>query len=108
MLNWDFNQKAGEATYVDHEGKEWIYHLYQGNAYLIETAEWEENGQNMYTVSKFALDKKHLEKQIAEGDYNRRYAKLVRLTINKSACHKAYEIAKLFGKLDGVTVEIRG
>lgn len=107
MLSWDFNQKVGQAIYLNNEGKEWVYNLYQGNAYLIEVAEWEENGQNLYSVSKFALDKKHLETQIAEGDYNRRYAKLIRLTINKSVCHKAYEIAKLFGKVDGVTVEIK-
>ena len=103
MLNWDFGYKAGKATYLDNEGKQRVYNLYEGNAYLIEVAEWRENGRNLYSVRKFALDKKHLETQIAEGDY----AKLVRLTINKDVCRKAYEIAKLFGKLDGVTVEIK-
>lgn len=99
MLCWDFSEKAGMATYVSAEGNKTTHNLYVGNAYLIETSEWEEDGRKLYTVSDFFLDKDHFKRCLgltkgSEGNIlDQPYRKLVAITLNKKYCRKAKEIA---------------
>ena len=63
-LQWKWDEKCGEATLVQNnedKTREFTLNLYTGNAYLIMLSEYEENGENMYSLYTFWADKKHME-----------------------------------------------
>ena len=63
-LQWNFKDKCGEAVLVQNnedKTREFTLNLYVGNAYLIMLSEYEENGENMYSLYSFWADKKHME-----------------------------------------------
>lgn len=114
MLIWDFNEKVGEFIRMNEEGKENTYNLYVGNAYLIEIAEWEEDGKELYVINSFALDKDHFKNCLGlnkkggftNNIYNRPYSKLVKVKLDKTKC-KAKEIAGLLiDAFDTIQIEI--
>lgn len=65
MLNWNWNEKVGEATFCfkDRDGnvKDYSVNLYQGNAFLIMINEYEEDGNEKYEMVGFFLDKFHMK-----------------------------------------------
>ena len=60
-LNWNWSDKVGTVTF-ESNGKEFTENLYEGNAYLIEIYEYEENGKDMYQLQGFFADKEHAER----------------------------------------------
>ena len=115
MLEWKWDEKCGEAVYVDelNNNKELVCDLYVGNAYLIQIHEYTDNGKDMYTMFDFWFDKEHakdclgLGKKGDENRYNRPYSKLIKMRLNRAKCKKAKEIAALLIKaFDDITIEI--
>ena len=75
MLRWEWDECCGTLEKEVTRGDEisyFTYHLYQGNALLILIAEWEENGQEMYTVRDFWVDKEHMNNclGLTKGHHN--------------------------------------
>ena len=60
-LQWDWNKKSGTVTQV-YGGKEYTSNFYEGNALMIVTNEFEENGVERYTVIWFFTGKDHAER----------------------------------------------
>ena len=60
-LTWDFKEKAGTVTQV-YNGQEYTSNFYEGNALMIVTHEFVEDGQDLYTVAWFFCDKVHAER----------------------------------------------
>lgn len=56
-LNWNWDNKIGKAIYND--GTE--VQLYRGNAYIIACREWDDNGQSLFSVSWFAVNRNHMK-----------------------------------------------
>lgn len=107
-LHWNWNDKCGEVVLVQEE-REFVISLYEGNAYLIFLREYNEDGNDMYEMFSFWVDKTHARKclGLAKGHDNIYYGDFTRLRLNKAKCRKAVEIAGLFAKAyDNITIEI--
>lgn len=74
-LRWDFNEdRIGTISYDYYERGLIKHNLYSGNALMIQCAEWEENGQELYTVQSFWADKEHLKNMLGlNKGYNNIY-----------------------------------
>jgi hypothetical protein len=57
-LNWDWKKRIGTATIFNYD-KEVEYSLYQGNAFLIMLYEYKEDGEDMWQMHNFLVDKEH-------------------------------------------------
>ena len=69
MLEWNWDEKCGEAVFVETlrgvEAKH-TYNLYTGNAYMLFINEWTEpDGTERYEVCSFWLDKDHMKNCLA-------------------------------------------
>lgn len=60
-LNWNWSDKVGTAT-LENRGKEYEISLYDGNAFLIELYEYNEDGTDMYQLQGFFADKCHAKR----------------------------------------------
>lgn len=61
-LNWNFETDY-VGTWTENDGEhEWTYKLYSGNALLIMCAEWEKDGEQLYSVHGFFVDKDHMKR----------------------------------------------
>lgn len=63
-LQWKWDSKCGEATLqqtIDGKTRDFTLNLYVWNAFLIMINEYEENGENMYSLYSFLADKRHME-----------------------------------------------
>lgn len=115
-LEWSFDRKAGEITYLDNfSGREYIHSLYQGNAYLIEVKEWSEDGKGFYDVRSFAFDKNHLSallglaggKGNGENIFTSTYYKLTKLVLYRDNCRNTREIERLFRRAFDGSLDIK-
>jgi hypothetical protein len=118
-LNWEWSGKVGEMTVVemhpDEPEREFKFDLYNGNACLIMIYEFEENGQEMYNVSGFFVDKAHMKNCLGlnkKGGYTSNiyetpYRKVTRLRLNKSKCRDFKDIVAAFAQaFSNITIEI--
>lgn len=99
-LQWNFKDKCGEAVLVQVSGdecREFTLNLYVGNAYLIMLSEYEENGENMYSLYSFWADKKHMENclGITKGCDNiyTGYQTFAKFRLNMEKCRNWQQIA---------------
>ena len=64
-LNWSWNDKMGDMTIVqEHPGdepREFNINIYKGNAYMIFLNEYKEDGEDMYNLYNFFVDKEHFK-----------------------------------------------
>ena len=73
-INWNWKDNIGVLkvkkifyTNDKEEFKEFYIQIYEGNADLIFIYEYEENGQNFYSLNTFFCDLPHLKRCIEEG-----------------------------------------
>lgn len=59
-LNWQWSEKMGKA--ILSNGKE--VNLYRGNAFIIAINEWKQNGEELYSLAWFAVDKQHMKNML--------------------------------------------
>ena len=57
-LEWDWKKKVGTMTIFECD-EEVEVSLYQGNAFLIMIYEYQEDGEDRWTMHNFLLDKQH-------------------------------------------------
>lgn len=117
-IQWKWNEKCGEATFVDiydGDNRTSTTNLYVGNAYLIFINEWEENGQNMYSLSTFWADKEHMKNCLGlnkkagytENIHDKDYCRLTKIRLNKKKCRHTKEIVTaLIQAFDNIDIEI--
>lgn len=65
-LQWNFKEKAGTITHVGFNGEPVKFNFYEGNAFMIELYEYEEDGVGMYAMKSFFLDVDHAKRYLAE------------------------------------------
>ncbi len=115
-LNWNWKDKIGTMTVVQsHPGEEdqtVEISLYQGNAFLIMIHEYQENGQEMYSMYSFFADKQHaknclgLNKKQNFGDniFDTPYVNVKKFRINKKKYRYTKDLVPLlveaFGEVD--------
>lgn len=112
-VTWNWSDKVGEATiYSKIQKKEFTLNLYQGNAYLIFINEYKENGEDMYNVYSFFVDKTHAKRMLGleKGETNAFDSGSIILRdikFNKKKCRNLAEILGLFTKaFDNLKIEI--
>ena len=108
MLRWNFKEKAGTVTQkiAQKDGEqEWTFNFYEGNAFMITTYEYEEDGQERYQMQWFFADERHAKiclgqskgsdgtkKNIFDSD------SITQLTLYRDHCREWSKIASLFAK----------
>ena len=112
-VTWNWSDKVGEATvYSERQQKEFTLNLYQGNAYLIFINEYKENGEDMYTVYSFFVDKAHAKRMLglekgSTNAFSDSFVKLKDIKFNKKKCRSLSEIVGLFIKaFDNLKIEV--
>lgn len=104
-LQWDFKEKAGTVTQV-YGGKEHTSNFYEGNAIMIVTNEFEEDGKQYYEVIWFFTGEEHAKRclglaKLPDGTKSNMFEKdgqVVRMTIYRDHCHGWRKLADLFVK----------
>lgn len=116
-LNWKWDEKCGEAIMkYDHDGeeKEYVLDLYQGNAYMIFIATYEENGKQMYNVWSFWVDKDHAKNCLGIGKdkdcyniYAEGWRTITKFRFDKSKTKYFADIVSMIAKaFDDITIEV--
>lgn len=118
-LNWQWADKCGEVTLVqkhpEEEDREFTISLYDGNCYLIMLHEYEEKGENMYSLFGFFADKEHMKnclglnkkKGYGENIYETPYNKFTKVKLNKKKCRYFKDIVAAFAQaFDNIDIEI--
>lgn len=117
-LTWQWKDKCGEAIVQqtwNNETKDFTVNLYEGNAYLIFINEWEEKGENLYSLYTFFADKEHmrnclgLNKKMHYGEniFDGGGQKLTKISLNKKKCHNYKDIVTLLVQaFDNIEIEI--
>lgn len=59
MLRWDWNKRIGRMKM----GGTWM-NCYAGNAYLIVLHEYQDKGEDLYSLVWFAADKAHMKNML--------------------------------------------
>lgn len=65
-LQWNWKDKMGKLT-IRQKGKKYNVNIYSGNALAIFISEYEQNGEERYTLYNFFLDKKHCDNIVKKG-----------------------------------------
>lgn len=118
-LHWQWDEKCGEATLVQkHEGEEdrvFTLSLYTGNAYLIMLYEYEENGEQMWSMVNFWVDKQHMKNCLGlnkkdgftGNTFDTPHNKITKIRLNKSRCRYFKDIIPALAQaFDDLTIEI--
>ena len=113
-LHWLWSEKVGEAD-IQQNGIEFTCSLYQGNAYLIFIYEYEEEGQQLYQMHSFILDKDHLKNMLGlnkkdgftVNEFNRDSERLVAVRFVKNKLRYSKEIiTTLVQAFDTLTIQL--
>lgn len=59
-LQWNWKDKMGKLT-IRQKRKKYNVNIYSGNSLAIFISEYEQNGEERYTLYNFFLDKKHCD-----------------------------------------------
>ena len=69
-----WNEKCGEATFKNEEGRTYTLDLYVGNCFLIVVHEFvNEDGEKERQLDSFFVDEGHMKRCLDNGIYNRDY-----------------------------------
>ena len=114
-LQWDWNKKSGTVTQV-YGGEEYTSNFYEGNALMIVTNEFEEDGVERYNVIWFFTGKDHAERCLGlqecddgtKSNMFERDGKVTRLVIYKEHCRQWQTLIDLFTKaIPEIVIELR-
>ena len=114
-LQWDWNKKSGTVTQV-YGGKEYTSNFYEGNALMIVTNEFEEDGVERYNVIWFFTGKDHAERCLGlqecdDGTKTNMFERdgmVTRLVIYKEHCRQWQTLIDLFTKaIPEIVIELR-
>ena len=123
MLCWSYKEPIGEAVLVQKfktgdntiEEKQFVLKLYQGNAFLIMTHEWEEDGKEKSEMIGFFLDEYHAKNCLGlnkkeghtENIYESNWQYLSRVRINKKKYKYTDKLVSLLSKaFNNITIEV--
>lgn len=106
IVNW--NEKCGEATFKNEEGKTYTFDLYVGNCFFVMIHEFiNEDGEKERQLDSFFVDEGHMKRCLDNGIYNRDYCRLIKIRLNKAKCRYYKEIiALLIQAFDDLEIEI--
>ena len=114
-LQWDWNKKSGTVTQV-YGGEEYTSNFYEGNALMIVTNEFEEDGVERYNVIWFFTGKDHAERCLGlqerddgtKSNMIERDGMVTRLVIYKEHCRHWQTLIDLFTKaIPEIVIELR-
>lgn len=114
-LNWRWSEKVGEAD-IQQKGIEFTCSLYQGNAYLIFLYEWEDDGEKLYQMHSFWLDKDHMKNMLglnrkdgfSINEFNLESERLVAIRINRKMRYTKEIVTALVQAFDNLKIELVG
>ncbi len=99
-LQWDFNEKAGTVT-VRYDGQEATHNFYEGNALMIVTHEFMENGEERYNMLWFFLGMDHAKNCLGlSKGHDNMFGNdgITHLTIYRDHCRNWKNLVDLFVK----------
>lgn len=84
MIRWSWEEKVGEVTAINHDGKEYKLSLYQGNAYMVFIYEKDD----YYHVHCFWVDEEHMKNMlgITKGHKENCHLDIVKWSLSRSKC----------------------
>lgn len=97
-LNWSFKEKAGTVTEI-RDGNEVTFNFYEGNALMIVTHEYEQDGEQYYNMQWFFIGEDHAKNclGLSKGHDNMFGENgIARLTIYRAHCRQWKKIIDLF------------
>lgn len=117
-LHWDWDGQIGEAIvqvmYGNKTVKDTTVKLYEGNALLIMLNEWEEEGEEKWSMFGFFVDEQHAKEMLGLNKknpksynvYTQPYALMKKIRINKAKSRYWKKLVKLFSDaFDEITIE---
>lgn len=113
-LNWLWSEKCGEAT-LKQGDKEFALSLYTGNAFLIMLNEYEQDGEEMYSMFSFWVDEQHMKNMLGlnkkggytENHYAEGWSHLTKFRLSKQKCRNINKIVPALVKaFDNIDIEI--
>lgn len=118
-LNWNWNDKCGEATLVqkrDDKEYEYTLTLYDGNAWLIMLHGHEdERGEVVYDLHSFWADKEHMKRMLGldkkhgykDNYHEEDWSKITKFRLNKDKLTHFKDIVPAIAQaFSNVTIEI--
>lgn len=113
-LEWDFKEKAGMVTEVQ-DGHEFTLPFYTGNALMIVTYEYEDNGKDMYDLMWFFTGKEHAQnclglRRNSRGEKDNMFGEngITKLVIYREWCREWKTLVDLFtAAFPHIVIEIR-
>lgn len=115
MLEWNWDEKCGEAVFVETlkgvEAKH-TYNMYTGNAYMLFINEWTEpDGTERYDVCSFWLDKDHMKNCLGlnkKGGHTKNiHYDSRKFKLNKAKCRYWKQIVQALAEAyDDVEIEL--
>lgn len=100
-VQWQWKEPGGTVTIRKEDGSEITQNWYEGNCLMIVLNEWEEKGENYYSLAWFFADVPHAKNclGIEKGKENIFDPdKIVMVTINRQFCHKWKELTDVLTK----------
>lgn len=103
-LTWNWTDKVGTATYKFNfrgEQGEHQLSLYNGNALLIMLHEYEQDGNSMYDMFGFFVDKDHCKRCLglvkdSKNIWETEQGTITEITLSKSKCKNFDYLVKAF------------
>lgn len=100
MLRWDWEDKVGEVTAINLDGREFTLNLYQGNAYMIFVYEVDKQ----YQVYSFWVDEQHMKNMLGLGkEDENNHMNIVKWSLCKSKCRYFDKITRALLKAKWAT-----
>ena len=96
MLKWQWTDKIGVIVKRGFDNQEYHLNIYTCNGFIVILKEWEKDGEQLYTVSDYYLDKKDLKKALGlEKGYTENYWAYDVIGLNLKQCKTTTEILKM-------------
>ena len=111
-LYWDWKESVGDATFEVNNEKEVRITLYEGNALLIMLQEYQDDGEDMYNMFHFWLDKNHMKNCLGltkghDNAYDNDCIRLKKIRLNKTKSRNYKDIITALVKaFDNIEIEI--
>lgn len=111
-LYWDWKESVGDATFEVNNEREVRITLYEGNALLIMLQEYQEDGEDMYNMFGFWVDKAHMKNCLGlakgyDNSYDSDYIRLKKIRLNKTKSRNYKDIITALVKaFDNIEIEI--
>jgi len=111
-LYWDWKESVGDAIFEINNESEVRITLYEGNALLIMLQEYQEDGEDMYNMFGFWVDKAHMKNCLGlakgyDNSYDSDYIRLKKIRLNKTKSRNYKDIISALVKaFDNIEIEI--